>query len=190
MEIRIQRHPLHQLPPVGLERAAVVPNRDAGHPPDDPVGHHGWQLAPEPGILTALPIACHQIEAFFEFGKQPGNVGGIVLEIAVHAHHDGAARVVEPRLQRRGLAVIAGQRDQPDSGIPNGAFPNPRWREVGAAVIDEQHFPGRAPLERLLDGLHQREDVSLFVEHRHDHGDRDRHLASPSPAHRVLLRAL
>jgi hypothetical protein len=72
---------------------------------------------------------------------------GWVLEVGVDHHDDVAAGVVEPGGDRRLVAEVAGEGDDPDPRVlPREPLQQLR-RAVGGAVVDEDQLEGKA-LER------------------------------------------
>ena len=67
-----------------------------------------------------------------------------MLAVAVHEQQRAAAGMVQPRHQRGLLAEIARQRHHLDVERVGGKRARDRQRVVGAAVVDIDHFAGKA----------------------------------------------
>ena len=67
-----------------------------------------------------------------------------MLAVAVHEQHRAAPGMVQPRHQRGFLAEIARQRHHLDVERVGGKRARDRQRVVGAAVVDIDHFAGKA----------------------------------------------
>src|SRR5690606_12144172 len=156
---------------VRLERAAIVPDRDAGDLADDPVRDPGRDLPRDQPVLPLLPVPCHQVVPFPDALDQARDVAGVVLEVAVHADDDVAAGVVESGLHGGCLAVVAGEADQAHAGVLGGAARGDRGRGVGAAVVDEDQLPALDTGERLAHGGDEGLEGFFLVEERDDDGE-------------------
>ena len=80
------------------------------------------------------------VKTLVEHFDEARDVGRIVLKIAVDRHDHIAARVVEPRHHRRGLADVVAQMDDADALVPLRQLGCQRSGPVPAAVIDEQQL--------------------------------------------------
>ena len=109
------------------------------------------EVALERVVLPVLAPAAHDIEAFVELREEQGNVGGIVLQVAVHRDDHVAFREVETGHHRGGLAEVAAEmHDLHPFVIVRGDFVEQVFGVVGGAVVDEDEFP------RLPDSLRAR----------------------------------
>jgi len=114
----------------------------------------------------------HHVVALVEPGEEAGDVGRVVLEVAVHWHDHAAASGVEPCGEGGGLAVVAPQADDLHPRVGGLDGPQPVERVVGAAVVDEEDFGVGAHLvERGGELGMERLDVVGLVEHRDDDGE-------------------
>src|SRR5690606_14372272 len=156
---------------VRLERAAIVPDRDAGDLADDPVRDPGRDLPRDQPVLPLLPVPCHQVVPFPDALDQARDVAGVVLEVAVHADDDVAAGVVESGLHGGRLAVVAGEADQAHAWVLGGDARGDRGRRVGAAVVDEDELPAVDGGERLAHGGDEGLEGFFLVEERNDDGE-------------------
>ena len=75
---------------------------------------HEGTLRETKASCRSLPPARDDVVARLELLQQPGNVGRVVLAVAVDRDQDLAAGQVERGRQGRGLAAIAPQEDDPD----------------------------------------------------------------------------
>ena len=107
---------LHDVRTVGLGAAVVVEahTRDAA---DEPVGDPRRHAA-NPVLGDAASRSRRRSPR--RSSRAAGDVGRIVLEVAVHRDDHLAARVVEPGGHRRGLPVVAAQLNHPQSFIVGG----------------------------------------------------------------------
>ena len=95
---------------VGLEAAVEVVQRDAGRLAHRPVEEARRQRLVE-GVLAALLPAGHEVVALLERRDEVGDLGGVVLAVAVHRDDDVAAGGGEAVRERRRLAEVAPQLD-------------------------------------------------------------------------------
>ena len=108
-------------------------------------------------VLAVLAPAGADVEALVELREQLGDVGGIVLQVAIHRDDDLAGGEIEAGHHRGGLAEIAAEmddfhaRDSRRRGASSDGL-----AAVVAAVIDENQLPrpadrshnlGDAPVE-------------------------------------------
>ena len=137
VHVRIQPHALQQLPAICLERAAVVANRHAGDPPDQPVRHPGGDLSGNQLVATPHAVTSDQVVSLCEFGHQPRDVPWIVLQVSVHAHDDLPARVIEARLHRSRLPVVPGERDHANTCVGSRQGADHLSRPIRATIVDQ-----------------------------------------------------
>ena len=88
----------------------------------------------------SVPPAAHHVVALLERLEEARDLLREVLEVRVERDQDLAARRVEPRLQRRGLAVVARQVDHAQARLPLEIRPHHRQRVVPAAVVHEDEL--------------------------------------------------
>ena len=176
MHLAVEPDPFEHAAAVRLHRAAEVVQRHAGDPRDKAVGDPRRDLAGQERVLAVAPPAGDDVEALVDPVEEPGDVGGVVLAVAVHRHEDRAAREVERGRERGGLAAVApeeGDEDVVGVGVlDRGEL---RRRAVGRAVVDEdQLVTQRRPAEHAVKLVVQRGDVvDLVVD-----GDQDREVDS------------
>jgi hypothetical protein len=79
---------------------------NACHLADDPVGDdRRYPPCPE-AILPVLSPSANHIKTFFYLRKDSRYIGGIILEISVHADNNFTACIFESRRHRRSLTEI------------------------------------------------------------------------------------
>ena len=83
-----------------------------------------------------------------ELSTIAGNVGGIVLQVAVGGDDVAAARVGEAGGEGGGLAEVAAEADHPQPRILRLQRRELRERVVGAAVVDGDDLVGPAERRR------------------------------------------
>ena len=171
MHLAVEAGLVHDVGAVRLQRAPVVVQADACDAADEPVRHARGEAADE--VVAALPApAAHDVVALVDLREQEADVGGIVLEVAVHRHDHGAAGVVEAGGHRRRLAEVPPQADELEAVVRRGESSEPPVGVVTAAVVDHDHLERASePLEARHERDVQRVDVVLLVVHRDD--DRD-----------------
>jgi hypothetical protein len=99
VHLAVEAHVFEDLPPVGLERAAIIVQRHMEQRRDQPIGDDRRQSAGQRIVLARHAPARDDIEALSELGEEPRNVGGIVLAVAVHRDDDVAAAVLNRRIK-------------------------------------------------------------------------------------------
>ena len=111
VQLAVEVQITHQLPPIGLQGTAVIVKLHAGDPANQLVGQQRGQQATHGRILTLVPPTAHQIEvALLQALQEEGNIGGIVLEIAIEGHDHRTAAGVESGRHGGGLPVVAAQQ--------------------------------------------------------------------------------
>ena len=143
---------------------------DAAQLGHEPVGAARGEAA-QPEIIDAiLAPAADDVVALGNFFEEQRNVGGIVLQVAVHGDDVFAAGVVESSGEAGGLAKIAAQLDDGHAAVDGGNLAQQRERAVDRAVIDQHHLEGLAA--RFHHGLKPRVEVGdvllLVVERNYD----------------------
>src|SRR5262249_25882098 len=95
-------------------------------------------------VLAASPPAGNDVEAFIQLGDDGGNVRRIVLKIRIERNDDAAFRMVDSRRERRRLAEVPPQMNDPDVRLFRKIVEN-RARAVGGTIVDEDEFERTAP---------------------------------------------
>ena len=113
MELAVEAHAVNDLRPVRLQPAVHVVQAQPGHPPRDPV-EDSRQESPTEWVAAVRLPARNKVEPFVELDEQPRNLRRIVLEICVDRDDDLTAGQVEPRRQRRRLAEVSPEPDDPN----------------------------------------------------------------------------
>ncbi len=111
---------------------------------DDGVGDHRRQPARHERVLAVAPPAGHDVVAGVEGREQARDVGGVVLEVAVHGDDDLAGGVIDAGRERGGLSEVAHQAHEVHARIVAGGRDQARIGVVVAAVVDE-HDLAREP---------------------------------------------
>src|SRR5579863_835298 len=114
MQLTVERNLLENLPPVGLERRAEVVNIDAAQLGHEPVRNPGGNAAHPEIIDTIFAPAADNVVTGRNLLQENWNIGGIMLQIAVHGDDVFPARVIKTRSQPRGLAEISPELDHRD----------------------------------------------------------------------------
>src|ERR1044071_3015488 len=79
VHLAIEPHVLNRLAAIGLERAAVVVQPNAGDPGDQPIGDAARQRAAEAPVLALLAPSRHDRISLVQLRKEPGDIVRIVL---------------------------------------------------------------------------------------------------------------
>ncbi len=186
----VDRQVLDDLAAEGLERAAGVVHRRAGHPGDQAVGGPGGNAPQEEAVVAPPPPAGDDVEALFQGGHHARDVGRIVLQVAVQRDHHLPVGAVEARGQRRGLTGVAAEADHMNARVARAQRQHRGQAPVGRAVVHQDQLPagGRAraiafAVQRRADLLVQHGQALLLVEHGDDDGEiqRPRHVPEPTP---------
>src|SRR5215468_1501805 len=155
---------------VGLQPAATVVDRHAGHPDDQGVGEPRRDHAQPAPFLSVDASPGDGLEVVgTQRGEQTWDIRRIVLSVAVECDDHVAAGLMQPSAQSRRLAEVAVQIDHAQRRDGFAQRLQALMRGIAASVVDEEDF--RRLAEALYDGVdlpHQRRDVVLLVEHRHD----------------------
>ena len=124
---------------VGLERAAVVVELDAGPPADEPVGDLRG-LGSQPGVLAASAPAADDVVAFVELVGEHFDIVGLVLAVGVERDDDRGSGSPEAGHHRRRLAEIAGQVDDAQPGLVGCQRVEDVAGLVATAVVDHDQL--------------------------------------------------
>ncbi len=128
----------------------------SGDGADQPVGDLRRKLAAELGFLSILPPATHHIvsssgllgavvQPAIQLVQKQADVGGIVLEIAIHRHNHPASGGLDPGGHRGGLPEVPAESDHSKRRLLP-ADPDQRGEgSIPTPVVDHDH------LERLTD---------------------------------------
>ncbi len=136
-------------------------------------------------IASSVAPAADQVITFLDFLEKARNLLRIVLQIPIHGNNHFAARKIESRLQRWGLAEIAPQPHQIHPAIMLVNVGKHLERIIAAAVVDKNQLIAFADRVHHLCDFHvQRWNVLLLVIERDDDGISDAGFAS----HTVLAR--
>jgi hypothetical protein len=109
-----------------------------------------------------------------ERGKHFGNVGGVVLTVAVQCHHDSRARSPNPGPKGPALSGIATVPDNTQHGNFRFQFNEPGQRVVCGPVIDE-HKLDVLVSDRTNNLARERRYILRFILQGHDHRERNGH---------------
>ena len=170
MHFAVDAHAVQHIAAVGLEGAAVIVQPHAGHKGDKPVGNVAGQIAGQFGVLAILAPAGNNVVAFVQLGHEAADIGGIILQIAVHRHDDVAPRIVDARHEGGRLAAVARQMDNRKRLVSGGQLVKNFGAAVLAAVVDQQQFIGRVQLARFFrhPGVEFAHVVALVVDGNDD----------------------
>src|ERR1700723_3055588 len=134
---------------IGFEGGAEVVNIYATQLGHQPVGAARGNAA-HPEIVDAiLAPAANNIVALGNFFEKKRNVGGIVLQVAVHGDDIFASGMIESGSEAGRLAKVAAQLNDGHAAIDGGDFFQQGEWAVDGSVIDQHH------LEHLAARLHQ-----------------------------------
>src|ERR1700722_4093464 len=107
MHLAVERNVLDDLAAIGLEGGAEVVDRDAAERGHQPVRDEGGDAAEEEVVAALTAPSADHVVALFELGEEPGNLVGVVLQVAVHGQDEVALRMVEAGGKGGGLAEVA-----------------------------------------------------------------------------------
>ena len=171
MQLAIKRDLLEDLAAIRFEGRAEVVNVDAAQLGHQPICHAGGNAAHPEVIHAKLAPAADDVVTGRNLFQKQRDVGGIVLQIAIHGDNVLSTRMVETGGQSRGLAEVAAQLDHRDAAIDRGDLAQHGEGMVARSVIDQHNFEGSAG------GLHHRfqavveiGDVLLLIVQRDDDG--------------------
>src|SRR5215472_9983390 len=95
MQFAIERDLLENVAAIGLERGAKIVNVDSAELGHQPVRAARGDAA-QPEIVDALfAPAADDVVTLGDFFEKGGNIGGIMLQVAVHGDDEFAARMIE-----------------------------------------------------------------------------------------------
>src|SRR5467141_2953125 len=142
MQLPIEGEVLNNLSAVGLEGSAKVMQWDSRKLSHGPIRNAARQAAGKPSVFPFRAPTTNDVEAFVKFFDERRNLGGIVLQIAVHGDDDFASGGVKPRLQRRSLTKVSPQSDHTNARICFLNIPKNCGAAVCAPVVDEDDLIG------------------------------------------------
>src|SRR5215470_15273016 len=106
MQFAVQGHLLENLSAIGFERSSEVVNINTAELRHQPICAARREAA-QPEIVNAhLAPAADDVVSLGNLFEKNWNVGGIVLQIAVHGDDVLAARMIEPGCKPSGLPEI------------------------------------------------------------------------------------
>src|SRR5215475_8017389 len=95
MQFAVERDLIENFAAVGLEGCAKIVNVDSAELGHQPVRAAGGD-APQPEIVDALfAPAADDVVTLGDFFEENRNIGGIMLQVAIHGDDELAARVIE-----------------------------------------------------------------------------------------------
>src|SRR5450759_3005806 len=159
---------VHHVAAVGLEAAVEVVQGDPRGAPHRPVEEaRGDGLVER--VLAALLPARDQVVPLVQARDETGDLGGVVLAVAVERDHVVAAHGLEAVRKRGRLAEVAPQLDDAHV-VTGGGEPLHRGeRAVGGPIVDEDDLKGQAGgPKRRVDLRDERLDAVGLVEDRDD----------------------
>jgi hypothetical protein len=143
-----------------------------GEPGQHAVDHPRGQPAQEERVAPLQPAAAGDVGSGVDRRDQLGQVGRLVLQVAVHGDDDLAAGSGDACVHRGMLAEVAFEGDDADAVVPVVQAGQDVERPVGRAVVHEDHLGGQAcAVDGLDDAVVERLDRPFLVEH----GDDDAH---------------
>jgi hypothetical protein len=162
---------IHQAEVAAVERN-VEPRQHPQQPVEQLIGD-----ALDPGLLTR---AAHRVDHVPPLAPHPDELGHQlrrILQVAVHDDHGVARRVLEPGADRHLMPEVARQPDDLQAGVAAVCLAQRLERPIGAAVVDQNRFPGadagavQRPRQSLDELWH---DLLLVVNRHHDREPRQR----------------
>ena len=159
--------------------------------PETLPGDRVEDLRRDPARERVAPLrlpARDEVVALVELREQPGDLGGIVLQVAVNRHDDVPGGLAEARVERRRLAEVPAQADDADV-VVRVVEPGERAEgAVGRAVVDEHGLPRPAvAVERGRQLVVEQRDAALLVVDGDD--DRDHAARVPRSPLRCSVRS-
>ena len=107
MHLAIKWNVLNNLATIDFERGSKIVDVHAGKLAHHPVGDSRGQAAHYEIVHALLAPAADDVAMTgFKGVEQSGDVGGVVLQVAVHRNDDVAGSEVEPCRQRGRLPVV------------------------------------------------------------------------------------
>ena len=170
-KLAIERNLLQNVAAIGLKSRAEVVDVNAAQLGHHPVGDAGWNT-PHPEIVDAdFAPSADDVVAGGNLFQEQRNVGGIVLQVAIHGDDVLAAGMIETCGQAGGLAEVAAQFDDRHAAVHSGDLAQHGEGVVVRAIVHQNH------LECLAAGFHHRfqavvevGDIFLLVMQRYDDG--------------------
>ena len=150
--------------PHQAEITVDVPHRQAEEDADDMV-IKAPDDDPVPRIGPADLVAVHQIGVGRHLGPQHGELGGIVLRVAVGVEDQLLGRRAEAGLQGAAIAAILRMMHHADVRVGSRELVGDLRGRVRAAVVDDDDLEVRRQLRRSLNGAnhHARDGAAVVV---------------------------
>src|SRR5438309_5432792 len=135
MKLAIERNLLQNVAAIGFESGAEVVDVNAAQPGHHPISD-ARRNAAHPEIIHAdfAPSTDDVVAGGYLFKKQR-DVGGIVLQIAIHGNDVLAAGVIEACGQAGSLPEVAAQFDDCDAAVYTCDFPQHGESMVGRSIV-------------------------------------------------------
>ena len=169
MHLAIQRDVVDHLTAIGLERGAKVVNVDAGKLGHQPVGATRRNPAHDEIVDALLTPSADHVVALFQLGDKFRDLGGVVLQIAIHGQDVVALGMIESRGKRGGLAKIAPQLDHQNPAVHGCNLFQQLVGAVTRSVVHKHQFETVANLlHNRLQAVVQSSNVLFLVMEGHD----------------------
>ena len=140
VHLAVQRQVAGDLPVQHPQGAAHVTRGGTGHLADDPVGDLAGEFADQVGVLPLGALAKYRVVALGMLGQQHRDVGGVILQVAIHGGDQVAGGMVDPGAQRWCLAVIAAQLHHLPARIRRRLRAQNLVGAIPAPIIDDDHL--------------------------------------------------
>src|SRR6185369_12081811 len=164
MQLSVELQLFDHLATISLECRPEVMQLQTTQFRHQPICDAAGKSSRDPSILPLITPAADNVVAFAEFRDECRDLGGIVLEIAVHRNDDFTAREVEPSLQSGSLSKVLAQTDNGDARVRIGNFRKNLGCLIAASIVHENDFIITVEFRhRCHDAGIQRTDVVFLV---------------------------
>jgi len=144
VEFAIERDLVENVAAIGFEGRAKVVNVYAAQFGHDPVGAPRGNASQPEIVDTLLAPAADDVVPFCNLFQKHWDVGGVVLQIAIHSDDVFAARVIEAGGQGGSLAKVAPQLNHGYATVHGGDFAQQREGAITRAVVHQNDFEALA----------------------------------------------
>jgi len=171
VQLAVERDLLQNVAAISLECGTEIVDIDTGNFGHHPIGNAAGNAA-HPEIVDAiLAPSADDIVAGGDFFQEHRNVGGIVLQVAIHSDDVFPAGVVESGGESGGLAEVAAQFDDRDAAVNRRDLPQHGEGVIARSVVDQNDFEALpVRLHNRLQAVVEVGDVLLLVVQRDDNG--------------------
>ena len=142
MQFAVQVNVFQDFGAIGLKGGTKIAEVDAGGFRHHPVGDARRDFTGDCVVYSFFAPAAGDVIAFVDFGEERGDVFGGVLKVTIHGNDDVAGCFVKARGEGGGLAEVAAQADDFQTGVSFDEIGEEFGGAVAGGVVYKDDFVG------------------------------------------------